>query len=302
MTQPIIQHLPRLLTAAAALLLQLATVSAHGDAAQGETQWNIQPSAASGPGPDNASGGQSLSPICSDRPTKSDYACTVDFGHFQYETDLFNLSALKFDGTRSETWLATNPTVKYGLSPQMDLEANISPLEIVRLRDTSGQWHITEGMGDLYLRLKYQFLNIDNGGFQGATLWYLKAPTAHAGLGNGAVEGGVTLPLNFKVSDHFILTSAPEVDVYADAIGGGHHLNTAQTANLAICLPRDWVVYTELWTDWNFDPQGTNHQSSADIAVSYGATAYLQFDAGVNFGLSAATPGVQAYVGASQKL
>ena len=31
-----------------------------------------------------------LSSICTDRPTKSNYACTVDEGHFQYEADVAN--------------------------------------------------------------------------------------------------------------------------------------------------------------------------------------------------------------------
>jgi hypothetical protein len=35
-----------------------------------------------------------LTPICTDRPSKSNYACAVDAGRFQYETDLVNESSL----------------------------------------------------------------------------------------------------------------------------------------------------------------------------------------------------------------
>ena len=39
-----------------------------------------------------------LNAICTDRPTKSNYACTVDAGHVQYESDLLNGSFLRLNG------------------------------------------------------------------------------------------------------------------------------------------------------------------------------------------------------------
>ena len=115
------------------------------------------------------------------------------------------------------------------------------------------------------------------------------------------VEGGLILPVNYKLNSFLLLTTAPEVDFYKDALGGEHHANTAQLINLAISLPKNFTLYTELWGDWNFDPAGTVRQYSADTAIAYGVTPCLQLDAGINFGLNRYTPGVQAYVGVSQK-
>ena len=61
------------------------------------------------------------------------------------------------------------------------------------------------------------------------------------------------------------------------------------------------TVYGELYGDWNHDPVRTIRQYSADTAVAWGITKYLQVDAGLNFGLNKYTPGVQAYFGVSQK-
>jgi Putative MetA-pathway of phenol degradation len=245
------------------------------------------------------SGGETLSPICTDRPTKSNAACTVEPGHFQYESDLVNGSSLTSDGTTTHAWLILNPTLKYGLTPQMDVEANLSPLEIITIHDKSGASRSLTGIGDLYLRLKYQFLS--GGDLQAGVIPYLKAPTARIPIGNGAVEGGLIIPVNYKLNDNLTLTTVPEADLYKNAVGVGRHANMVQLINLAAALPGNVTVYGELWGDWNFDPSGTVAQYSADTALAYGVTSYLQLDAGLNFGLNRSTPDLQAYIGISQK-
>ncbi len=242
-----------------------------------------------------------LGPICTDRPTKSAYACTVEAGHFQYEADLLNVSSLEVAGTATDTWLVPNPTFKFGIGAHADVELNIAPLEMVRSRAASGVWHTAAGFGDLYLRIKLGWPAAAGADLQAALVPYVKLPTATAGLGDGALEGGFTLPVNYQLGTRVTLTATPQLDILADAAGGGRHPNTAQTLNLAVALPKDWVVYAELWGDWDFDPRGRRRQSSADLAVTYGVTALLQLDAGLNLGLNSGTPGVQAYLGVSQK-
>lgn len=240
-------------------------------------------------------------PLCSDRPSKSSNPCTVDVGHLQYEADIVNLSTLNEAGTRTDTWFVLNPTVKYGVAAFTDLELSIAPRQILRTRDPAGQWHTVSGVGDLYLRAKYELPATARSDVQVAVFPYLKVPTAPSGLGNRATEGGVTLPLYYKVNDWLALNMAPEADLLLDAAGSGRHLNTAQTINLGLSPSTAWTLCAELWVDWNFDPQGTQRQSSADFAASYGMTSSVQLDAGVNVGLQAGTPRVQAYLGITQR-
>jgi Putative MetA-pathway of phenol degradation len=247
------------------------------------------------------SGANTLSSICTDRPTKSNYACTVDAGHFQYEADIMNESTLRLNGVTTNSWLAVNPTLKYGLRSSVDVEANFSPLEIIRTSGPSVGARTVTGVSDLYLRLKYEFLGSDSGDLQATLLPYVKAPTASAGIGNGAVEGGLIMPVNYKLTDTLTLTTVPEFDAYKDAAGTGRHLNTAQLLNLGASLPDNFTLYGEIWGDWNFDTAGTVREYSADTALSYGITPYLQIDAGLNFGLNRYTPATQAYIGVSQK-
>src|SRR2546423_1840980 len=76
--------------------------------------------------------------ICADRPTKSNNACAVEAGAWQLETDLFNDTFQREGGVTTDAYLLTNPTLKYGVAENWDVEANLAPYEIVRSHDASG--------------------------------------------------------------------------------------------------------------------------------------------------------------------
>jgi len=281
----------RLMAGAAVLLVISPVVARAQDAPVADPQAAAQP----------AAGSADLPAICTDRPTKSNAACAVEAGHFQYETDLFNGTFTRQGGVTTDTYLVTNPTLKYGLGDGIDVEVNIAPYEVVRTSDKFGDSKTEDGIGDLYLRLKYNFYNSADGKLSVAIIPYVKAPTARIGIGNGAVEGGAIAPIDYKLTDAITIATVPEVDAFKDSTGDGRHVNTAQLINIGYSLPNNVTVYAELWGDWNFDPVRTIRQYSADAAVAWGFTKYLQFDAGINFGLNRSTPAVQPYFGVSQK-
>jgi len=108
------------------------------------------------------------------RPPKANLPCTVDPGHFQYESDVFNWTRSVSGGATTDTFLYTNPTLKVGLTNTIDLEANMAPLERVVTRSASGQQGF-EGVGDLYVRGKFNLAGPDGGDFQLAVIPYVKA-------------------------------------------------------------------------------------------------------------------------------
>jgi Putative MetA-pathway of phenol degradation len=248
---------------------------------------------------DEAAPEAQLSAICTDRPTKSNYACTVEENHLQYEADLINTTVVHAGGITSDTWLAPNPTIKYGISAAMDVELNLAPLVVAHVDGRGGG--TLAGLGDLYLRLKYRFLGNNDSTLSVAAIPYVKLPTARVGIGNGAVEEGVIVPLNYKLTEDITLTTVPEADRFVDASGVGRHLNLADALNLAYSINKKTVLYVEIWGDWNHDPSGTVHQYSADIAVTYALSNLLQIDVGINAGLNRATAALQSYLGLSQK-
>src|SRR5579871_1419567 len=68
-----------------------------------------------------------LRSLCTDRPTKSTSPCTVDAGHWQVESDVYNYTEQDSAGVSITTQLIGNPTLKLGLTNTWDVEVNIVP-------------------------------------------------------------------------------------------------------------------------------------------------------------------------------
>jgi hypothetical protein len=114
--------------------------------------------------------------FCTDRPIKADLACTVDVGHFQYESDMLNWTYIHTAGAAVSTFLDTNPTLKLGLTNSVDLELNMAPEETVSAKGALGRQSLT-GIGDLFVATKVKIAGPEGGDFQAAILPYVKIPT-----------------------------------------------------------------------------------------------------------------------------
>ena len=237
-------------------------------------------------------------PICTDRPTKSNFACTVPAGRWQVETDLFNYGVQRTAGARTDVYLFTNPTIKYGVGHSTDVEMNWVPFARVTTR-SGGVRSSASGVGDVIVRVKQRVTSTGRP-LQAALIPYVKVPTAPRGIGNRAWEGGMIVPVNYGLPHGFTLTVVPSLDMLADLDGHGRHWQLTGLVNLGKQVGRT-TVYGELWTAQNFDPSGTARQYSADVAVAHLIGEDLQLDLGGNFGLNRATPDAQLYVGLSAR-
>jgi len=238
-------------------------------------------------------------PICTDRPTKSNAACTVPEGMVQVEADMFSWTRIATGPARADLLVYTNPVVKYGLGPNSDIQLNIAPLVEVRTR-AAGQSASLRGVGDLTLRFK-QRLKGAGDRVQVALLPFVKAPTAERGIGNGEWEGGLIVPVQMPLGPA-TLSLVPQLNLLADTLSPeDRHLEFQGVANLAYPIAARTTLAVELWTSQNWDPAGTVRQYSADAAVSYLLNDTLQLDIGGNFGLNRATPDVQLVIGISAR-
>jgi hypothetical protein len=245
-----------------------------------------------------------LRSLCTDRPTKSTSPCTVDAGHWQVESDVYNFTQVSADGLTTTTQLFTNPTLKLGLTNNLDVEVNIAPYETVTTHDAAaGTTSTAAGVGDLFLRAKLNLAGDDGGTFGFALVPYIKVPTAPSGVGNGAVEGGLVAPLQFNLPMNWQLVIDPEIDALANAVGPGRHVNTSGLLSFSYPVTKTVTASAEVWGDVNFDPTGTVTQYSFDLGAAWipPKAPTFQLDGGVNLGLNRATPGVQAYIGVSRR-
>ncbi len=242
--------------------------------------------------------------LCTDRPTKSTSPCTVDAGHIQIESDLFNVTGDRSGGVNTTTWIGPNPTVKLGLTDSVDVELSWAPyVSVLAVDRASGARTRQSGVGDVYLKAKWSLVGTNGGAIAFGLSPYVKLPTASSGIGNGAVEAGLIAPVNINLPAGFSLVIDPEVDLLKDAAGDGRHLNTSGLLSLSRGVSKTLTASAEIWTDTNFDPLGSTTQVSADLGLAFvpPTAPNWQWDGGVNLGLNRGTPAAQAYLGVSRR-
>ena len=237
-------------------------------------------------------------PICTDRPTKSNAACTVPAGHVQIEADALAWTANRSPGERSDQFAAGNATIKLGLGPRSDLQWSITGFTRLETR-VGGAVQRRSGIGDMGLRLK-QRLTAAGAPVQAALLPFVKLPTAPRGLGNGRLEGGLALPVNIAAAPGWTITLGPQLDILANAGRPGHHAGITGLVNVARQFGRVTLA-AEIWASRSFDPAGPVEQISHDLALAWLARDTLQFDIGAHVGLNRQTPDLVAYLGISTR-
>lgn len=236
-------------------------------------------------------------PICTDRPTKANAVCTVPAGRIQLETGALGWALTEAGASRTELLTVGSSFAKVGFTDRSDLQIGFTPFAKLT-SPTAGVSERVSGFGDILVRYKHRLMPAD-APVQLAVIPFVKLPTAAGGLGNDRVEGGVAVPVSFALGGPVTVTLGPELDMLADADGSGRHLALVNLVNISAAIARRWTVAGEFWTNFNFDPAGAIDQASADVALAYALSNDLQLDGGANFGLTAATPDFELYVGLS---
>jgi len=237
-------------------------------------------------------------PICPDRPGRGTSACTLEEGRAQIELGLFDDSFQHRSGVTTDSDNAGSLLLKWGVSGGADIEAGMALYQEQRVHDASGTTTLG-GIGDLFLHAKYSPLPTE-GAFALVLDPFLKLPTATGGLGNGAVEGGLVLPMSYDLGNNWSLAMTPEADIQLNASGSGHHANLVNVVGLGKSFGA-FTLGAEVWTGQNLDPAGAISQYSFDVDTAWLANNDTQLDGGVNFGLNRATPEVEFYLGISRR-
>jgi hypothetical protein len=234
-------------------------------------------------------------PICADRPTKGTSPCTVDPGHWQIESDAADYTHDRSGGVTTDVGVIASTNFKYGVTDRLDLELNLTPLQT---QSVSGQGSAS-GIGDTVARAKIALIQGNNAV---SLLPFVKLPSAPRGLGNGAVEGGLVVPIALALPSGLTLTLDPEVDALKDSAGQRRHAAYVMAAGLSRALGATFTGSMELWGSQNEEPSGRVSQASFDLGLAWipAKDQNLQLDGGLNLGLNSATPDAQVYVGISR--
>jgi hypothetical protein len=221
--------------------------------------------------------------MSTDRPDTTESPYTVDAGHVQME-----MSFVDFTREGSEnSWSAAPVNLKIGLLNTLDLQLGFNPLLIADGGST--------GHGDLVIRAKWNLWGNDEGDTALAIMPFIKAPTATDEFGNGEVEGGVIVPLAVSLPEEWGLGLMAEWDLVHDDDDDLIHefVHTATVGHPLIGIFDGYVEYVGV------APSERSYRAVVGVGVTAALSGDVQWDAGVNVGLTGEADDLIVFTGVS---
>ncbi|MCU7616919.1 transporter [Chryseobacterium sp. PBS4-4] len=233
-----------------------------------------------------------------DRPDVTESPYTVDAGHFQYETDFVRLIKEKSDVQKTNTILINQANLKIGLTGSTALQIGFQTYGRQKETDIiSGSTETTHGFGDVTLRIKQNLIGNNNGNFALALLPYIKFPTSKYDE-NSRFEGGLIVPMVYKLPGEWNLGFQVEVDRLKDLDQQAMHTEFLQTLTLSHQLVKNIDGIAETYYTYDFKAHELSNFLNASIQME--VVKDLKLDAGINYGLQHNAE-KQYFIGASYR-
>lgn len=244
-----------------------------------------------------------LRDMTTDRPDTTESPFTVDAGRVQVETNLFGYARSRrdVDGTITDTYEFATTNIRIGLTSSAEINFVLQPYGIVSAHPvTPAAATRSSGVGGLDIRAKFNLWGNDTFEKSGSALALLPFVTLPTDRNNGIspefVEGGLIVPLAVKLADKFGLGLNGGIVYTRDSDASGYRAEYLSSASLAYEWSEKLGSYYEVAARFHTeDPRG-------DIVVlgtgvTYKFNKNVQFDAGVNFGVTSAADRVNPFIG-----
>ena len=259
--------------------------------------------AAADPAPDksryhlfNPTPREQMRELSTDRPDQTESAYTVDAGHVQVEMDLVNYTHDEAGGVTTEALAIVPLNLKFGLLNNVDVQFVLDSYVREKTRTPGAPATDVDGTGDLLTRLKVNFWGNDGGVTALAVMPFVKWPLSQSSLRNGKTEGGIIMPLSIGLGERFGLGLMTEVDFLQDSAGTEHHLDYVNSITVSCDVTEKFGAYIEFFTVVS-EEQGSDWVGQFDFGVTFGLTADVQLDAGMNIGVTDSAPDWQPFAG-----
>jgi hypothetical protein len=228
----------------------------------------------------------SLREMDPDRPNVTESPYTVDAGHIQYEADFLRYQFKTTTESKEHALLYNYFNFKLGLTNSLAVQLLVQTYAKQHTLDLASHEKTTDaGFGDLTLRLKKNFLG-DDGNVSLAVIPYLTFPTNHYEE-NNKYEGGILVPVMFKLKNDWQLSAQIEGDRLKDDSGNGMHNELLQSVNITHPIfTKNLDAFIETYYEYNLKEHNINNY--ADAALQYQVSKSLMFDIGFNYGIQKA--------------
>lgn len=236
-----------------------------------------------------------LREMTTDRPDATESPFTVDAGHVQLEMDFANYGRDRAGGVRTAEWEVAPFNLRFGISENFEAGVFVVPYRMER--ETAGGGRVRRsGFGDMTLRAKWNFRGNDGGDVAVGLMADLKLPTGDGDLSNDEFEGALTLPVAFTIGGGWEGAAMTSVEVvYTDA--GRHRAVWSNTITAGRDLTENVGGFVELTSSTG----DGSHVATFNAGVTRRFGTEIQWDAGVNIGLSEAAPDLVVFSGISRR-
>jgi len=255
----------------------------------------------------NPTPGDAMRGMDTDRPNVTNTPHTIDAGHLQIETGLYDASHFH-DRTHggdlvTDTLTLGHINARLGLTDRVEINAAIDSYDRVRSADNiAGRTTRFSGFGDTVIGGKLNLWGNQGGddpwlsGF--ALQPQVKVPTAQAGIGNNHVEWAVGAPFLVNLIEGFHLGLQTALGQERNTANSGYVTGWQNSASLDHVIFGALDVYLEYAMHASTE-RNTQPRQSVDLGFTYPLTDNLVLDSGVLIGANKATPGVEWTSGVS---
>ena len=233
-----------------------------------------------------------------DRPDVTESPYTVDAGHFQLETDLIRTVKENTESRQTNTLLINQMNLKIGLTGSTAVQVGFQSYGRQSEREMGfGEKTVTEGHGDLTVRVKQNLIGNDGGNFALALLPYVKFATSK--YEDSRFEGGLIVPMQYKLPGEWNLGFQVEVDHLKDQNENTMHTELLQTLTISHSIVKGLDGIAE--TYYTYDLKAHKFSNYINAALQMDVAKDLKLDAGLNLGLQH-TAEKHYFIGASYRL
>lgn len=237
-----------------------------------------------------------LRELTTDRPDATESPFTIDAGHAQLEMDVASYTRNRLDGVKTTEWAFAPFNVRMGLARNIEVGVFVVPYLRVAEEPRGGSKITVRGQGDTTLRTKVNFWGNDGGPTAGGIMADLKLPTARDGLGNDKVEGALMFPFAYELGAGWEGAAMTSVEAaFTDA--GRRRAVWVNTITFARDLAKDVGGFLELASAAG---DGA-HVATFNCGVTRKLGPQLQFDTGLNIGITRTAPDLTVFVGLARK-
>jgi len=248
------------------------------------------------PMPDDA-----LRGMDTDRPNVTNTPHTIDPGHLQVETGLYDWTHFH-DRTHggdvvTETLTLGHINARLGVTDRIELNATIDGYNRAKSTDNvAGQTMRASGFGDTVIGGKLNLWGNEGGDTPWASGFALqpqvKLSTAQTGIGNNHIEWSVGAPFLLNLTNGFHLGLETALGQQRNTANSGSVVGWQNSASVDRVIFGALDVYLEYAMQATTEAN-TQSQQSVDVGFTYPVSDNIVIDSGVFIGTNKATPGFE---------